>query len=148
MGEPDIDQQFDEKTSQAFMKALLEDLRELEYMIATGGFETGVARIGAEQEMFLVDRNMRPAPISLEVLDHAKDSRLTTVTSSTPTLEAMEIMRRSGIGCLPVVDDNRLVGIVTSYDFLTATASLFEQHLAASAGPSDKEKVVRGASPP
>jgi CBS domain-containing protein len=54
----------------------------------------------------------------------------TTVTSSTPTLEAIEIMRRSGIGCLPVVDDNRLVGIVTSYDFLTATASLFKQHLA------------------
>ena len=78
MGEHDADQQFDEKTSQAFMKALLEDLRALEYMISTGGFETGVARIGAEQEMFLVDRNMRPAPISLEVLDHAKDSRLTT----------------------------------------------------------------------
>ena len=78
MGEHDVDQQFDEKTSQAFMKALLEDLRALEYMIATGGFETGVARIGAEQEMFLVDRNMRPAPISLEVLDHVKDSRLTT----------------------------------------------------------------------
>jgi CBS domain-containing protein len=70
----------------------------------------------------------------------------TTVTSSTPTLEAIEIMRRSGIGCLPIVDDNRLVGIVTSYDFLTATASLFKQHLAASARPSDKEKVVRGAS--
>jgi CBS domain-containing protein len=70
----------------------------------------------------------------------------TTVTSTTPTLEAIEIMRRSGIGCLPVVDDNRLVGIVTSYDFLTATASLFKQHLAASARPSDKEKVVRGAS--
>jgi len=78
MGEQAVDQQLDEKTSQAFMKALLEDLRALEYMIATGGFETGVARIGAEQEMFLVDRNMRPAPISLEVLDHAKDSRLTT----------------------------------------------------------------------
>jgi len=78
MGEHEVDQQFDEKTSQAFMKALLEDLRALEYMIATGGFETGVARIGAEQEMFLVDRNMRPAPISLEVLDRAKDSRLTT----------------------------------------------------------------------
>ena len=72
----------------------------------------------------------------------------TTVTSSTPTLEAIEIMRRSGIGCLPVVDDNRLVGIVTSYDFLTATASLFKQHLAASARPSNKEKVVRGRADP
>ena len=78
MGEHDIEQQFDERKSQAFMKALLEDLRALEYMIETGRFETGVARIGAEQEMFLLDVNMRPAPISLGVLDCAKDSRLTT----------------------------------------------------------------------
>jgi CBS domain-containing protein len=66
----------------------------------------------------------------------------TSVTSATPTLEAIEIMRRSGIGCLPVVDDNRLVGIVTSYDFLTATANLFKRHLTASAGPSAKEKAA------
>jgi len=55
------------------------------------------------------------------------------VSSTTLTLEAIEIMRRSKIGCLPVVDDHQLVGIVTSYDFLTATASLFKQHLAVSA---------------
>jgi CBS domain-containing protein len=67
----------------------------------------------------------------------------TSVTSTTPTLEAIEIMRRTGIGCLPVVDDNQLVGIVTSYDFLTATASLFKQHLTASAGPPDNEKAMR-----
>ena len=78
MGEHNVEQQFDEKMSQAYMKALLEDLRALEFMIETGRFETGVTRIGAEQEMFLVDRNLRPAPISLEVLDHARDSRLTT----------------------------------------------------------------------
>src|SRR5678810_241173 len=78
MGEHDVDAKFDERKSQAFMKALLEDLRALESMIEAGLLETGVTRIGAEQEMFLVDRNMRPAPISLEVLDHAKDSRLTT----------------------------------------------------------------------
>ena len=69
----------------------------------------------------------------------------TSVTSTTPTLEAIEIMRRSGIGCLPVVDDNQLVGIVTSYDFLTATASLFKQHLTASARPPDNEKAMRVA---
>jgi CBS domain-containing protein len=70
----------------------------------------------------------------------------TSVTSTTPTLEAIEIMRRSGIGCLPVVDNSQLVGIVTSYDFLTATANLFKQHLTASAEPSVKQKAVRGAS--
>jgi CBS domain-containing protein len=78
MGAHDIDKQYDESKSQAFMKALLDDLRALEYMIEAGRLETGVTRIGAEQEMFLVDRNLRPAPISLEVLDHANDSRLTT----------------------------------------------------------------------
>ena len=68
-----------------------------------------------------------------------------SVSSTTPTLEAIEIMRRSKIGCLPVVDDDQLVGIVTSYDFLTATASLFKQHLAASAEP-DKETAAQAAS--
>jgi CBS domain-containing protein len=70
----------------------------------------------------------------------------TSVTPTTPTLEAIDIMRRSGIGCLPVVDDDELVGIVTSYDFLTATASLFKQHLAASARPADGSPTVREGS--
>jgi len=70
----------------------------------------------------------------------------TNVTSTTPTLEAIEIMRSGRIGCLPVVDDNQLVGIVTSYDFLTATARLFKQHLATAASPSEKRKETREAS--
>src|SRR4030095_3368079 len=78
MGAHNVEQQIDAKKSQAFMKALLADLRALEFMIDTDRFETGVTRIGAEQEMFLVDRIMRPAPISLAVLERAKDPRLTT----------------------------------------------------------------------
>jgi CBS domain-containing protein len=52
-----------------------------------------------------------------------------TVSSTTPTLEAIQIMRENGVGCLPVVDDGQLVGIVTSYDFLEASASLFKEQL-------------------
>ena len=52
-----------------------------------------------------------------------------TVSSTTPTLEAMEIMRQNRVGCLPVLDDGRLVGIVTSYDFLDASARLFKEQL-------------------
>jgi CBS domain-containing protein len=37
-------------------------------------------------------------------------------------------MRRDRIGCLPVVEADQLVGIVTSYDFLEASAALFKQH--------------------
>jgi CBS domain-containing protein len=39
-------------------------------------------------------------------------------------------MQNNRIGCLPVVENDHLVGIVTSYDFLAASAHLFEQHLA------------------
>src|SRR5215207_245722 len=78
MGEHKVEQHVDEKKAQAFMKALLEDLRALAFMLEDGRLESGVTRIGAEQEMFLIDRYLRPAPISLEILKHANDSRLTT----------------------------------------------------------------------
>ena len=60
------------------MKALLEDLRALAFMLADGRVESGITRIGAEQEMFLIDRYLRAAPVSQEVLKHAADARLTT----------------------------------------------------------------------
>ncbi|HEX5602778.1 MAG TPA: CBS domain-containing protein [Pyrinomonadaceae bacterium] len=78
MGEHQVEQHVDETKAQAFMKALLEDLRALAFMLEDGRVETGVTRIGAEQEMFLIDRYLRPAPVSLEVLKHANDARLTT----------------------------------------------------------------------
>ena len=78
MGEHNVAQHVDDRKSQAFMKALLEDLAALKYMLEEGWIESGVTRIGAEQEMFLIDRYLRPAPVSLEVLEHAHDTRLTT----------------------------------------------------------------------
>ena len=78
MGEHKVEQLVDEKKAQAFMKALLEDLRALAFMLANDCLESGVTRIGAEQEMFLIDQCLRAAPVSLEVLKHAGDARLTT----------------------------------------------------------------------
>jgi CBS domain-containing protein/gamma-glutamyl:cysteine ligase YbdK (ATP-grasp superfamily) len=78
MGEHDVEQQLDEQKLQAFMKALLDDLRALDYMLDQDLIESGVRRIGAEQEMFLVDENLKPAPVSMQVLEEARDPRLTT----------------------------------------------------------------------
>ena len=43
--------------------------------------------------------------------------------------DALDIMENNRVGCLPVVDNGRLVGIVTSYDFLAGAARLFREHL-------------------
>jgi CBS domain-containing protein/gamma-glutamyl:cysteine ligase YbdK (ATP-grasp superfamily) len=78
MGEHNISMGQDDEQSQAFMQALLGDLRAFERMLDTGLIESGVHRIGAEQEMFLIDRALRPTPIAMQVLSRIEDPRLTT----------------------------------------------------------------------
>lgn len=62
----------------AFQGALLDDLRALETMLRAEVLERGVQRIGAEQEMFLVDAHGHPALLALEVLARTKDPHLVT----------------------------------------------------------------------
>jgi CBS domain-containing protein/gamma-glutamyl:cysteine ligase YbdK (ATP-grasp superfamily) len=78
MGEHNVTTEHDARQTQAFMKSLLADVAALGQMIETGKIESGLRRIGAEQEMFLIDPAMRPAPVALEVLTNAQDPRLTT----------------------------------------------------------------------
>ncbi len=56
-----------------YMRAVLRDLRALERMLKEGTFERGVSRIGAEQEMFLVDAGYSCAPMALETLIRLDD---------------------------------------------------------------------------
>jgi CBS domain-containing protein len=52
-----------------------------------------------------------------------------SVAPDTPTLQAIEEMRRHRVGCLPVVENGRLVGIITERDLITVAGVLFERHL-------------------
>ena len=62
-----------------FMKALLQDVHALEEMLASGQIESGIRRIGAEQELALVDASTwHPAPRSQAILDEIDDSHFTT----------------------------------------------------------------------
>lgn len=61
-----------------YVRALLTDLRALERMLAEGTFEKGVTMIGAEQEMFLVDRAYNAAPVALEMMERVNDPHFTT----------------------------------------------------------------------
>jgi len=78
MGEFKVSQKPKEEELRAFTKALLEDIQAIERMLDEGLIETGVRRIGAEQEMFLVDRAMRPAMKSLEVLERLQHPQFAT----------------------------------------------------------------------
>jgi CBS domain-containing protein len=77
MGEQNVKQNTEEATHQAFMKSLLTEVRALEKMLDEGLIESGVSRIGAEQEMFLIDGAHKPATRALEILDVIGDERFT-----------------------------------------------------------------------
>lgn len=63
-----------QRQMQKFVKSLLADVQALEFMLENGWFESGITRIGAEQEMVMVHKkNMRPACIAMEALDKMKD---------------------------------------------------------------------------
>jgi len=78
MGEQNVDTAASEEQIQSFTVALLEDIRALELMLEKGMIETGVRRVGAEQEMFLVNHGFRPAPLAVEALAAIDDPHFTT----------------------------------------------------------------------
>ena len=54
---------------------------------------------------------------------------LVTVDPDDTTLEAIQKLRTHKIGCLPVVHDDRVVGVVTERDFMDIAYELLEQRL-------------------
>ncbi len=74
MGEQKVSLIRDKRQVQNYTKMLLEDVAALEYMLDNDWFESDVTRIGAEQEMVLVDDyTYKPAPIAMQVLEDMKD---------------------------------------------------------------------------
>jgi CBS domain-containing protein len=61
-----------------FMKCVLRDLQALEEMLDQGMIESDKSRVGAEQELFLVDRSGRPAMLAPELLERVDDPHFTT----------------------------------------------------------------------
>ena len=78
MGDKNVKSKYDEHEMRAFTRAVLTDLQALDAMLISGQIENGVRRIGAEQEMFIIDSSMNPAPLALDVIAEAQDKRLTT----------------------------------------------------------------------
>jgi len=103
MGEQNVKLNDDETTHQAFMKSLITEVHALEKMLDSGLIETGVRRIGAEQEMFLIDKAHKPALKAMEILDVIDDERFTHELGLF-NLEANLAPHRLGADCLSLME--------------------------------------------
>lgn len=77
MGEYKVDKLQDEYRAK-FIRHLLNDVHTLDEMIKQGLIESGIRRMGAEQELCLVKPDYSPASSAMEVLEEINDSHFTT----------------------------------------------------------------------
>lgn len=68
MGEADVNS-LNAINKAEFLRRMLDDIDALEQMIDQGFIESGITRIGAEQELCLVQENLRPAMTGPRILD-------------------------------------------------------------------------------
>jgi len=82
MGEHIKESAFSEQERKVFVQHLIDDIQALEQMIEEGMIEDDVVRIGAEQEICLIDQDYRPAPKSLDIIKTLDDDHCTTELAS------------------------------------------------------------------
>ena len=53
----------------------------------------------------------------------------TSANQNMSTVEAIRLMRKEKLSCLPVVEDGKLIGIVTDHDLINVAGKLLEDYL-------------------
>lgn len=81
MGAQDVKIAANQKELNTFTRFLLKDIQAMEYMLENDWFEKTPIRIGAEQEICLVDEYGKPAPKSMEILGALNHPSFTTELS-------------------------------------------------------------------
>ncbi len=73
MGEQKVTLLSDQQDMNHFVKMLLDDVEAMDYMLSNNWFESDITRIGAEQEMVLIDKSTyKPASIAVQALEAMK----------------------------------------------------------------------------
>lgn len=78
MGDHKVNTEADKSTHTQFIRHILDDIRSMELMLEKGLIESGISRIGAEQEFCLVNDNWRPATNFDAILEAVDDPHFTT----------------------------------------------------------------------
>lgn len=87
-----------------FTRSVLRDLRALERMLNDGVLEKATLRLGAEQEIFFVDRGWQPAPIAPQVLEALSQRPEFTTEIAKFNLEINLPPQRLEEGCFKQLD--------------------------------------------
>ena len=111
------------------LAASLMDWRHIRHVPVEDNEGKLVGLVSHRSLLRLVGQGMKRADRAPVAVKDIMRTKVVSVTPSTPTLEAIELMREQRVGSLPVVEGDRLVGIITERDLIRVAAMLFEKHL-------------------
>jgi len=94
----------DDGQHREFTRELLRDLHALERMVLDDQIESDIRRIGAEQELFIVDGDWMPAALSMQLIGDLDDGRFTTELAQYNLEANLEPMAFEG-SCLARLED-------------------------------------------
>ena len=114
MGEQKVSLLEDQSEMHRFVSYLLNDVRALEYMLENNWFESGITRIGAEQEMCMVHSDTyKPATIAVEALTKMKRHKWLESELAKFNLETNLTPRELKGKCLSQMEEENLKNLNT-----------------------------------
>ncbi|HEX9788738.1 MAG TPA: CBS domain-containing protein, partial [Candidatus Binatia bacterium] len=78
----------------------------------------------AANRIFGLKQKSRSALLKSELVKNIMKKRVVTVTPDTPIKEAARLMADKKIGCVPVISEGKLVGLVTTTNILRYLESI------------------------
>ncbi|TAI47112.1 CBS domain-containing protein [Flagellimonas allohymeniacidonis] len=82
MGEKNVTRHTDALEKQIFEQHLVKDVKALEMLLDRQLFEDDIVRIGAEQELCIIDKHNQPYDINLKLLEEINDPHFTSELAS------------------------------------------------------------------
>lgn len=118
MGEHKVNKLNSQEELQLFVKHLLNDVKALELMLKQDSFEKDTMRIGAEQELFMVDNTyFKPALIAVDVLKEMEEYKWVGTELAKFNLETNLSPREFTGSCFSDMENenNEYLAIIRSY---------------------------------
>jgi len=114
------------------MVAFLMERKQIRHVLVEDDAHNLVGLVSYRSVLRLMAEGFDPSTDDAPPVSHIMDRDPISVTPETPTLEAIDLMRKHKVACVPVVNEGKLVGIVSERDFMPIAYDLLEDRLGGS----------------
>jgi CBS domain-containing protein len=111
------------------MVAFLMDREQIHHVLVEDDDHSLVGLVSYRSVVRLMAEGFDPSSDETPAVKSIMERDPVSVTPETPTLEAIDLMKKHGVTCLPVVSEGKLVGIVSESDFMAIAYNLLENQL-------------------